>query len=223
MPMSSAGLSFVPNVSIANSLTNGGAASMTRSPTSSTGERQARFEAGEELGDAERDAGGHEPGQDREDPARPAASPAAQAVRPSTSTGGSIGWMVTRRFATAAGRMVRSASGAQQAQHGALDGVAGRVAGRAVAGAEPAQRRGDRRAAPRTASTTRGSTYDPRATVGVLPRYCGDVDHRRAHGLLAARRRRRRRRPTRRGRPRRARCRATCGSPSPTRRRRRRP
>ena len=43
MPTSSAGLSFVPNVSMANSLTNGGAASMTRSPTSSTGERHARL------------------------------------------------------------------------------------------------------------------------------------------------------------------------------------
>ena len=43
MPISSAGLSFVPNVSIANSLTNGGAASMSRSPTSSTGDRQVRL------------------------------------------------------------------------------------------------------------------------------------------------------------------------------------
>ena len=43
MPTSSAGLSFVPNVSMANSLTNGGAASMTRSPTSSTGERHVRL------------------------------------------------------------------------------------------------------------------------------------------------------------------------------------
>ena len=39
MPISNAGLSFVPNVSIANSFTNGGAASITRSPTSSIGER----------------------------------------------------------------------------------------------------------------------------------------------------------------------------------------
>ena len=56
MPISSAGLSFVPNVSMANSLTNGGAASMTRSPTSRTGERHDRLEPGEQLGDAERHA-----------------------------------------------------------------------------------------------------------------------------------------------------------------------
>ncbi len=43
MPISKAGLSFVPNVSMANSLSHGGAASMTRSPTSRTGERHDRL------------------------------------------------------------------------------------------------------------------------------------------------------------------------------------
>src|SRR5262245_34142418 len=43
IPINSAGLSFVPNVSMANSLTNGGAASIRRSPTSSTGERHERL------------------------------------------------------------------------------------------------------------------------------------------------------------------------------------
>ncbi len=44
MPTSSAGLSFVPNVSIAKSLTNGGTLSITRSPTSMTGDLHDRDE-----------------------------------------------------------------------------------------------------------------------------------------------------------------------------------
>ena len=43
MPINRAGLSLVPNLSMANSLTNGGAASIRRSPTSSTGERHDRL------------------------------------------------------------------------------------------------------------------------------------------------------------------------------------
>ncbi len=42
MPISRAGLSFVPNVSIAKSFTNGGTLSITRSPTSMIGERHER-------------------------------------------------------------------------------------------------------------------------------------------------------------------------------------
>ena len=124
MPISSAGLSFVPNVSIANSLTNGGAASMSRSPTSSTGERHVRFEAGEQLGDAERDAGGDEPGEDGERAARAidrragARAVARPAVGGQDVLGGHPG---VRRGVSA--RMVPTLS-REQSQHGALDRVA---------------------------------------------------------------------------------------------------
>ena len=74
MPMSSAGLSFVPNVSIANSLTNGGAASISRSPTSSTGDRHVRWSAGDQLGDAERHRRDDEAGDDGERPGGPDAA-----------------------------------------------------------------------------------------------------------------------------------------------------
>ena len=74
MPISSAGLSFVPNVSIANSLTNGGAASISRSPTSSTGERQARLSPASSSATPSATPAVDEPGEDGERPATAAAA-----------------------------------------------------------------------------------------------------------------------------------------------------
>ena len=100
-------LSFVPNVSIANSLTNGGAASIRRSPTSSTGERQARFSPARSSATPRAIAGDHEPGEDREDPRRPAAFAAAVARAPPTGRrrrrGQRVGWCSPRWFAAAGG------------------------------------------------------------------------------------------------------------------------
>ena len=226
MPTSRATLSFVPNVLIANSLTNGGAASITRSPTSSTGERHARFSPARSSATPRAMAATTSPARIEKirDGRRRSASGGACSSNGTSTTSGAAGGMVftqvvrhrpPNRWSVRIGQVRRRRSTARS--------MTSRRRRRPVpSAAEPAQRRRDRHAVlveVDEAGVDVGAAGDRRRVAEVR----GDVDHRLADRPLARGSATSPRRPTRPAPRRRARCRATCGSPWPTPRRRRRP
>ena len=187
MPMSSAGLSFVPNVSIANSLTNGGAASISRSPTSSTGDRHARSRPASSSATAERDAGRRR--------ARRGRRTSGSGDRPA---GGRGRWRAGIGGRDVLGGHRRAVRHGPSERGWTAQSRSSRSTARSIASREA---RPPRRRSPRRRSV--GAIVVP-ALVGVdharvdvrpagdgrrVAEVLGHVDHRRADGPLAARRR----------------------------------